>query len=211
MCYLYKSKTTKQKETNQPNKKIPPKRNANVQTCNSVCNFYRTFSNNSNNCVQMARFIPMYYGSETEYVWTPDYQNKLNIALQVAVRHLDNALNDPLIENNTIIQGAIQGVKNVLNDQNLEIYPLTGNCYGMAQPGSREISINMGRLRSNLNTLAKTLIHESFHIIGGCTREEFDTICSGNLSKEKAYDAISKVSDISIMSADYFAQYIMKC
>lgn len=211
MCYLYESKTTKQKGMSQPNKKIPPKRNTNVQTCNSVCNFYRTFSNNSNNCVQMIRFVPNYYGSETEYEWTPDYQGKLNAALQVAVSHLDNALNDSLVANNTIIQGAIQGVKNVLNDQDLEIYPLTGGYYGQAQERHNQISINMDLLHNNAYALAKTLIHEAFHIIGGCQGRTMDSTCDDSMSKDAAFSYIHRKRGISTMVADYFAQFVMQC
>lgn len=159
----------------------------------------------------MARFIPKYYGSETEYVWTPDYQGKLNVALQEAVRHLDNALNDSLVADNAIIRDAIQRVKNVLNDQDLKNYPLTGGYYGQAQERLNQISINMDLLHDNAYVLAKTLIHEAFHIIGGFQGRTMDSTCDDNMPKDAAFSYMRKKRGISTMVADYFAQFVMQC
>lgn len=210
MSYEYQMERVKAKSTHSTGRKNTSKKISMIAQ--------RNMRSNCNSCIQMLKFMDRPYfaeeGSPT-YSWATKDKEMIESAKTTAISHLEAAQAGlaSLPENSfkRIMEPAIKNVKEILGDQNLEIYPLTGDSYGMAQRGSRQISINIVRLRNNLNTLAKTLIHESFHIIGGCTSEDYDIICDGNLSKGKAYEEISKVSDISVMPADYFAQYIMKC
>lgn len=60
--------------------------------------------------------------------------------------------------------------------------------------------------------LEKTLIHEAFHIIGGCVEgQSKDLICEDSVEKDCAFDKIVSKNSIQEMEADDFAQFIMMC
>lgn len=107
-----------------------------------------------------------------------------------------------------LICDALDKVYEVLSDEKLEIFPITNpGIYGQAAIGAKEISINISN-HSNDNDVAKTLLHETFHIIGGGYKyTEFGD--SG--SKDSALSNIKGKKSIDAMNADSFAQFVMKC
>lgn len=167
-----------------------------------------TPNDNLNDCEQTVEFMLYYYDNGERYEWTTDDKNKVNEALRIAIAHLNKALNEDKIKSCVVILEAIKDVIGVLQASDLKIYPFQ-NHFGQAQKDLNEISINMDKLRRTSRILAKTLIHEAFHIIGGC-RGDNDETCDNNMSK---LGALSKIINCSIedMQADHFAQFVMKC
>lgn len=214
MFFAYKAKSTQQKKKigkSSVNRRKPVKGNTNVQTYNDVRIFYRTPCNNSNEYVQVGKFINRYFDSEKEdYIWLQEDMTKVNKAIKRAVEHLNKALQDNLLKNKPIICKAIQDVIVVLQSPILKIYPLEQD-YGQASEGKYEISINMKLLRDDIYAIAKTLIHEAFHIIGGCQGRTRDESCNNDDSKENAFARLSRKRGIRTMVADDFAQFIMQC
>lgn len=162
-------------------------------------------------------FKQHYYAQPERFVrWSINDRRVIRYAMEVALNCLNSALNENDVQDNDIIKKAIINVIKILQDPKLEIYPLKEKCYGKSAAGSKQISINVALARKTeeisglLYSLAKTLIHESFHIIGGCTSDSKDKSCSDSVTKEDAFDFISK-KDIKDMAADYFAQFVMQC
>lgn len=175
------------------------------------------------------------------YDWPDDEIEDINRALKDAITHLNRAINylngiisnieqkskvkikqrsKVQIEKYKAILKAIQDVRGVLEGtEMLEIFPYKEkNSYGQAQEGFHQISINMKLIKETSNngnlyfyTLAKTLIHEAFHIIGGCKEGAMDESCEDSVSKEAALTNIYRKKYLRTMEADYFAQFVMQC
>jgi len=158
-------------------------------------------------------FVSHFYSDENKsFNWKPEYKRAIKNAIQTAANKLEIALKDEEIENNNEIKSAIEEVIKVLKAQDLKIYPLDEEeCCGMAMSGENAISINIELLSGNSFGIAKTLIHEAFHIIGGCDNEEFDNSCSNFLEKYEAWKLIGVLKTKDKMCADAFAQFIMRC
>ena len=165
-----------------------------------------------------------YYKDSGTYTWTPEDQNQITDAINNALTHLNNAHN--YIINSrpdlTIIDNAIIAVYNVLTDENLTIFPLSNRCrsYGLSAKGACEISISLIHNKT-LFDFSKTLIHEAFHIIGGCMEYKNnptdkrmidpDITCENDMEQIDALQYIMPHENIIKMSADHFAQFVMKC
>lgn len=224
----YKAKSQTQKRPNRSNREEFLEGNQAFQPINDSI----TPGGNSNDCEQKVRFMPYYYHDieKERYDWPADDIEDINRALMDAITHLEGAINylndlishtkqeskrkseDKIEKYNTVLN-VVQKVRDVLQNGGLQIFPLEAKCYGLSQKGPRQISINVALHRENSNllySLAKTLIHESFHIIGGCTSNKRDTSCNDSLKKEEALKSIY-LEEIKNMAADYFAQFVMQC
>lgn len=111
-----------------------------------------------------------------------------------------------------------QAVLNVLNSDTLQIYPMCiAGTYGLSGYNEYAISININLLNGKVEQMAKTLIHEAFHIIGGCwavdpttnvrTPKTETRSTSKNISYLYQQLNGAKLED---MNADTFAQYVMQ-
>lgn len=100
----------------------------------------------------------------------------------------------------------------------LQIYPMCiAGTYGLSGYNEYAISININLLNGKVEQMAKTLIHEVFHIIGGCWNVDSDTgehtpkaetrSTSKNISYLYQQLNGAKLED---MNADTFAQYVMQ-
>ena len=95
-----------------------------------------------------------------------------------------------------------------MRDDVLRIFPLKEcTSYGSSMEKRREISINILN-HKKVNDVAKTLLHESFHIIGGChgVTEIGDSHC-----RDVALSLIKGKRTIRSMNADSVAQFVMEC
>lgn len=158
-------------------------------------------------------FMPHIYNGDREYKWNNRWKI-VEEAIFDAIKHLNNALNDPMVKKHKIIIDAIRNVINILEAQNLEIYPFFGKSDGLAKIDEYKISIRTTLItqEKNLYRLEKTLIHEAFHIIGGCVKgESNDSICEENVDKDGAFEKIVSKESIGQMEADDFAHFIMRC
>lgn len=120
-------------------------------------------------------------------------------------------------------------VLKVLLDENLEIYPMTDDektgIYGQAAVGRPQISLEVNNHNGNYKEMAKTLIHEGFHIIGGCCKKNdnpqkspgdpqfvadpgLDTACNSK-DINAIYRELVKEKHKHRVRADAFAQYVM--
>ncbi|MCM1102513.1 MAG: hypothetical protein NC409_00230 [Clostridium sp.] len=195
MDFLYKTPNTKTREAKQDKKSV---------------------SHRNNNMPEFKQHL--YAKPETFCRWEQGHRIEVRAALKVALKQLENALMDKNVENSTVLKDAIEKIIKVLLSPKLEIYPLNKKWLGQAQEGYNQISINMALLHKCdvqqndlLFSIAKTLIHEAFHIIGGCVKgESNDDVCEGDMSKEVA---LKKIEDkaISSIDADFFAQFVMMC
>lgn len=215
--YLKKERAQKAKSELQLDKKKS-------RTSQKLHGVKRNFFSDSNMTINYSRvtriehiFVPHVYSGERKYNWT-GRKDIVEIAISEAIKHLDNALNDEKVGKNWVIKKAVQDVKEILENPKLEIYPFFGKSDGLAEQKKEQISISttliVGALNSNekLYRLEKTLIHEAFHIIGGCTKDESnDLICKDDVEKNIAFKKIESKSNIKEMEADDFAQFIMQC
>lgn len=175
--------------------------------------------------IQVVRFADHEYNKTLgTYTWTHEDQVRINTAIANALTHLCNAHNYVISSrsNLAIIDNAIKAVYNVLSNDTLSIFPLLNDedSFGMASKGACEISISLKHNRTSFN-FSKTLIHEAFHIIGGCwdivdeegnvLEEVPDEKCHGRTGRDSALKTLLQQGDIRRMSADHFAQFVMKC
>ncbi|MCM1157778.1 MAG: hypothetical protein NC300_03720 [Bacteroidales bacterium] len=212
MSFTYKSKSAKQKQQGLP--KTTVKRNLKVPASNDVRIFYNSPCNNSNGCVGNVEFVSHYYRNKKRFEWTPKYRDAVNRAINRAIAQLCKASEYLQNKDKENIKKAIQDVLGVFKSPELLIYPFFID-YGQAREKYNKISINIEILHNKPFILAKTLIHEAFHIIGGCKGKnddinDNDVPCDNRMSKK---DALSKIENCTIaeMQADVFAQFVMKC
>lgn len=171
----------------------------------------------------------LFHGKHSrKYEWKDSETNRINGAIAAAVQKLKNVRMELFLngggkgrDRHFAIECAIAGVIDVLAEEKepLYIYPLfKRSCFGEAAEGKHEISLTVSHQMSDFE-LQKTLIHEAFHIIGGCQEyidetgewvETPDDPCDDDLDSSKAFDFIKRFNDIRDMSADHFAQFIMK-
>lgn len=210
-----KEQSQKQKPQSQSNKKKPIQRASSIQTYDDVCISYGSPCNSLNNCIQMVRFMKCFYNQPNKtYEWKQKEKDIVNNALGLAITNLNKALEEPNIDKRSQIYKAIVRVRCTLETKSLKIYPLDEPYYGAAQAERQEISINVAQAMREKNTifvLAKTLIHEAFHIIGGCNVGAPDETCLDNVPKDEAFSNIKKMDNIGMMEADDFAQFVMMC
>lgn len=107
----------------------------------------------------------------------------------------------------------------ILKSDSLEIFPMTiEGIAGLSSFANLQISLNVNELNGKVDEMAKTLIHEAFHIYGGCWKinpdngsleynEELDTVCDSTNIAEIYSELIGK-QKLNIR-ADAFAQYVM--
>ncbi len=159
------------------------------------------------------------YNGNRPFNWKEPYKETIQRAREDAITHLKNALSNSLINGNIIIRNAIQEVKESLENKAFVICPFFGcSTDGLAEAGAYKISIRTTLIRDivcgkvDQFRLAKTLIHETFHIIGGCTKEQSnDSICLDKVSRDDAFEKIASKDNIESMEADDFAQFVMMC
>lgn len=175
--------------------------------------------------IQMVRFADHEYKKTPgTYTWTHEDQARINTAIANALTHLCNAHNYVISNGSSlaIIANAIKAVYNVLSNDTLSIFPLSNrsSSYGLSAKGACEISISLIH-NCTLFDFSKTLIHEAFHIIGGCMKYKNnptdkrmidpDITCEDDMEQIDALKYIMPHDDIIKMSADHFAQFVMKC
>lgn len=128
-------------------------------------------------------------------------QGGLNIATQL----LNNVMNN--MSYNDQIKDYAKDVAEVLSDGNLEIYPMNkAGILGQAAMGLHQISLNVNLIKGETE-MAKTLIHEAFHIIGGCIDIEEKECRSYNFNN--ILKKMKKEKNIAYIQADDFAQFVM--
>lgn len=108
----------------------------------------------------------------------------------------------------------------VLQNQDLEIYPIVNqNIFGQSEYNKMKISLEVNLLNGDVEQMAKTLIHEAFHIIGGCFKiengnhvydENLDTPNNSTNIPEMYQEMSQNSSNILNVRADTVAQYIMQ-
>lgn len=112
-----------------------------------------------------------------------------------------------------------KAVLDVLSDDQLEIYPLFyKGRLGQSSYGTKAISLAVNDLKGNVHETAKTLIHEAFHIAGGCWKitkkgrhlydSKLDIVCKAKTHKY-LHNKYLKNKVMARVPADAFAQYIM--
>lgn len=145
--------------------------------------------------------------------WKNQIDTGINLAIEWLTYARDACTDETVAE-------YIGGCLNVLCDDNLCIFPIRGQC-GASGYGVPDISIQYkmpaeGGLSSNEVT-AKTLIHEAFHIIGGCWEKQEDgsyiarndeTNCR-ETDMDKLLTSIRSKDKMDI-NADTFAQYVVR-
>lgn len=166
--------------------------------------------------IQMYQRMPAPYGGG-EIIWEEgekdEFWNTVDDGLALAKTQLQKGKNE-----RTPVKRHVIGVLNVLNDDNLEIYPMVEEGrVGQAAFDNRKISLEVNFLKNKVPETAKTLIHEAFHIIGGCWKidknkrvvdEKLDVGCDIQ-DCEQIYNENIRNKKIHRISADAFAQYIM--
>lgn len=175
--------------------------------------------------IQMVRFADHEYKKTPgTYTWTHEDQARINTAIANALTHLVNAHNYVINSrsNLAIIDNAIKAVYNVLSNDTLSIFPLSNrnSSYGVSAKGACEISISLKHNRTPFD-FSKTLVHEAFHIIGGCMKYknnqtdkrmiDSDITCEDDMEQIDALKYIMPHDDIIKIPADLFAQFVMKC
>lgn len=171
----------------------------------------------SSNMSQSHIYIPHPFNGKRAYNWS-EKDLVVEKAVIKAIEHLYNAFNDSMIQNYQIIKDAIIEIISVLNNPMLKFYPFFGQSDGLAMEHKEEISIRTTLISKAIKDneafyrLQKTLIHEAFHIIGGCVKGRAqDSICLENVKKEEALQKIISKDNIQEMEADDFAHFVMMC
>ena len=167
-----------------------------------------TTINYSSSHVKGHTFMPHSYSSQKgNYNWK-FRKDVVERAISIAIAHLNKAWDDPIIKDHHIIKNAIEEVIRILDDSELEIYPFFGLSDGLAKKNEKKISIrttlvvNALRKGVSFDRLTKTLIHEAFHIIGGCVEgKSNDSICEDSVDKNIAFEKIVSKS-LTIKSQD---------
>ncbi len=170
--------------------------------------------------------IQMYHRSDNAYAQTDftwgrvnkvKFWTRVTNGITLAIRQLDRVMEAWIQESvpNHPLAIYAQSIKEVLEDDDLWIYPLnmTGY-YGMSSYNKRAISVSIN-IRTE-ESMAKTLIHEGFHIIGGCW--EITPDGKHEPRKDETSDTATRIDhlydkmagkDITDINADTFAQYAM--
>ncbi len=158
------------------------------------------------------------YSGKRSYNWKESYKVIIQSARMIAITQLGKALSNNLISNKSVIKTAIEDVKDKLENKIFKIYPLIGCATdARAMAGKDEISIRTTLIWSIVGgeeksfRLAKTLIHETFHIIGGCDNNNADELIEDSTDQATAFLKISDCETIENMCADAFAQFVMMC
>lgn len=112
-----------------------------------------------------------------------------------------------------------KAVLDVLSDEKLEIYPLVDSGrVGQSAYGTKAVSLEVNALKGDVSETAKTLIHEAFHIAGGCWAFDesgsriYDSKLDGACNAKNTnyiYNTYLRGKDMARTRADAFAQYIM--
>lgn len=171
-------------------------------------------SSGDNDVIQMWQLMSTSYGRTTKFPWKKGqeqlFHGNVDAAIGSALRYLEKfierAEKDGTIPD--LLQYA-QEVYGVLSDSDLKIYPMGGETsWGQAAAGSREISLNVSMIIANNGGLesAKTLIHEAFHIIWGCT-EDKEEACNSTVINEMLSEMSGQTKDK--INADTFAQFVI--
>lgn len=115
--------------------------------------------------------------------------------------------------------GHAKAVSDVLTDEKLKIYPMVDSGrVGQSAYGKKEISLEVNALNENVFEMAKTLIHEAFHIVGGCWQIDksgsyvYDSNLDVGCTSQNAhwiYKTYLQGKERINIRADAFAQYIM--
>ena len=180
--------------------------------------------------IQMYKFMeqPHPQTGETDFCWDSDDERKtfmsnLSEGMESAIFSLilfnmEVSLSEKKDVHMLRLAEYAREVQKVLADKDLEIYPMCdSDLLGLSQYNVNQISINVNK-HEDPEEIAKTLIHEAFHIIGGC----FDLVSGPNgvervPKEEQACNASSSVILRSIkglpkekINADTFAQLIMQ-
>lgn len=167
--------------------------------------------------IQMYQRMPRpYYGGEI--IWEGGEEGKfwytVDTGLNLARDRLKKGKNE-----RTPVSDYAKSVLDILNDDNLKIYPMVGGGrVGQAAYQERAISLEVNSLINNEHEMAKTLIHEAFHIIGGCWKidekgnrvynEKLDVECKAKGLYDIYYREF-RGKELICTKADAFAQYIM--
>ncbi len=179
---------------------------------------------------QSCNIIQLYTANDTTYdgeeiEWTnEDEKNRfwttVDAGFTNAQQHLNSTIQAWQNEGNPDAPLAkyAQAVLNVLENDNLLIYPMCiPGTYGLSGYNEYAISININLLNGKVEQMAKTLIHEAFHIIGGCWT--VDPVTNVHTQKEETrsisksipylYNQLNE-KKLEDMNADTFAQYVMQ-
>ena len=111
-------------------------------------------------------------------------------------------------------------IEQILNSRDLVIYPMVSKDRdGQSAYDKWEISLDVNKLNKDIDRMAKTLIHEAFHIIGGCFKmvngqHVYNAALDTANDSESIDDMYQEMSDARFklidVRADTFAQYVMK-
>lgn len=158
------------------------------------------------------------YDQEKEQFW-----NTVDLGLELAQEKLTHVK-----ERGDCLGTYATFVLAILSSPALEIYPMTDDIgmglYGQSSFAKLQISLEVNRHKGNPEETAKTLIHEAFHIHGGCLKinddpnrspedprlvydPQLDTECNSNDIAEIYRELIGR--DKRMVRADAFAQYVM--
>ncbi len=178
---------------------------------------------------QFNNVVQLYIPNEQTYqgesiVWEGDIEKNdfwdtVAAGFQMAKQQLEKTIQAWINEGNpdaSLAQYARQ-VLDILNSDDLQIYPMCiPYTYGLSGFNEHAISLNINLLNKKNEQMAKTLIHEAFHIIGGCwevdaagkhTPKEETRSTSKNISY--LYKQLNEV-ELKNINADTFAQYVMQ-
>lgn len=149
-----------------------------------------------------------------------DFWATVAAGFQIAKQHLENTIQAWIDEGtpNAPLAQYSQRVLNVLNSDELQIYPmLIAHTYGLSGYNEYAISLNINLLNKKNEQMAKTLIHEAFHIIGGCWI--VDPVTGNHTPKAETRSISTNVNylyrqlngaALEDINADTFAQYVMQ-
>lgn len=171
-------------------------------------------SSGDNGVIQMWQIVDKSYETQKDFNYRKgtenDFKNKLYSAMPMAQNRLKDFVTAASQDNDNNIKVLAQYAEeayNVLTKDALKIYPMRGSSYGKAAARIDAISINVNMVLSNsVDNTAKTLIHEAFHIIGGCTTGK-EVSCTSKDTNEMLNEM--KNSTLEAINADTFAQFIM--
>lgn len=178
----------------------------------------------SGNAVQLYTANDQTYTGET-IMWDDedektDFWSTVDNGLTLAKQHLNNTIQawqDEGDPNASLAQYA-QRVLNILNSEELQIYPMRiKHTYGLSGYDEKAISLNIDMLMNKTEQMAKTLLHEAFHIIGGCWI--VDPITNAHTPRDETRSTSKRISylydqlkekTLESINADTFAQYVMQ-
>ncbi len=167
----------------------------------------RKNNNPVSDTIQCVKIINKIFSTPISGTWTALEESLIQQAIQIGTIQLEKAEKHP--NASVRIKTCISLVKAVLTDPDLEIYYLNDPGFlALSTPsGPRQISLNVS-VHTNVNDIAKSLIHECFHIAcKGKTEEE--TSCDKDITGALA-DINKRRKNITI-NPDSFAQFVMLC